>query len=442
MISNIHHGVPGDTRKYTVNRAFVLQATVIVMVAAAGIYVAALVLEQMLIKEALKDEATHFWRNYDAERSIRAPNTANLEGYLAPKDASTGVPTALWNLALGYHDFPGDDNHSTVYVTEHQDARLVLIFDNARVRELSIYFGLMPLAMVLAVLYVGALFGYRAWRRAVSPVVRLAQRVRQLDGVHFDAQALALPQSSFDIAGEVQTLSSAFAGYANRISRLLAREREFTRDASHELRTPLTVVKMAAAVVLGDTDSGSKAHIAAERIQRAGREMEELVDAFLMLARDNQDEICQRQVSVGEIAEAQIAQALELYRDKPVKIGLEVREDTKLDVPDKVLQIVLGNVICNAFKYTEHGSINVLVNDAAVLVEDTGIGIERAHLDAVLTPYYREGTKRVSGDGVGLAIVKRLCDKFGWSVTIDSTPHQGTQVCVRFGNRGSTNRNR
>ena len=65
-------------------------------------------------------------------------------------------------------------------------------------------------------------------------------------------------------------------------------------------------------------------------------------------------------------------------------------------------------------------------------IADTGVGIPRKQLGAVFEPFVRAGNASQQGHGVGLSIVKRLCDRFGWSVSIESAPKTGTCVRVRF----------
>ena len=89
-----------------------------------------------------------------------------------------------------------------------------------------------------------------------------------------------------DIEGETLSLSEAIYGFGTRIGEFVERERNFTRDASHELRTPLTVIKMASEVLISDGQLDDYSMRNAQRILRSARDMEALIEAFLLMARE------------------------------------------------------------------------------------------------------------------------------------------------------------
>ena len=92
-----------------------------------------------------------------------------------------------------------------------------------------------------------------------------------------------------DAGIEVQAPVAGLARAAPARSReFVQRERDFTRDASHELRTPLTVIRVATDLMLGDPETTPRAQRSLTRIQRAGRDMEAVIDAFLILAREGE----------------------------------------------------------------------------------------------------------------------------------------------------------
>jgi signal transduction histidine kinase len=93
---------------------------------------------------------------------------------------------------------------------------------------------------------------------------------------------------------------------------------------------------------------------------------------------------------------------------------------------------MLGNLLRNAFSYTDAGEVTVEVGAGTVVIRDTGVGIAPDKLDAMYQPFVRGDTARRGGHGVGLTIVRRLSDRFGWPVTIDSTLGIGTRVTIRF----------
>ena len=93
--------------------------------------------------------------------------------------------------------------------------------------------------------------------------------------------------------------------------------------------------------------------------------------------------------------------------------------------------IALTNLIQNAVRYTSNGQIKIYVREDRVLVCDTGIGIDGSNLETITQPHVR-GTDS-NGFGLGLSIVSRLCDRFGWRFEIESEVGRGTTAQLIFG---------
>lgn len=406
-------------------RAFFIQGAFIGVAALVGVFIAGLLLEGLLIRQALRDEAGHFWTHRAGQPGFPLPNTRNLTGYMGD------VPPSLRALDPGYHPWQRDDAEFLVYVTERDGQRLYLAFDRSGVGRLATYYGLAPLAIVLLVLYLSTWLGYRASQRALSPVIALAREVRQLDPKAPDPGAFAADRMHGRGDDEIRELADALAWFAQRLNELVERERNFTRDASHELRSPLTVIHTSAEILLQDPTLGDAGRRAAERVRRAAREMEELTASFLLLARETESGLPVERVSVNEVVAAELERARPLAEGRPVEIALHADCRLVVEAPEKVLAVMLGNLLRNAVAYTERGHVRVTIGPQLVEIEDTGVGLPPERVRDLRKPFLR-GVHRHPGHGVGLTIVHRLSDRFGWPVTIDSEPGRGTRVQVHF----------
>ena len=408
-------------------QAFMLQAALISIAAVVGVFVASALLEGVLIRAALDDEVTHFWRQRDSDPAFQLPNTRNLRGYF-----EDSAPAALRAMPLGYQDWKKDGLDYVVDVTERDGRRLYLVFDRTNVNRLAAYYGLVPLAAVLLVLYLSTWIGFRRLRRAVSPMIALARKVRELeeDPTSIErVQALQVPE---DADEEVRELTDALLRYSKRLAHFLERERQFTRDASHELRSPLTVIRMAASILLEDPELSDSRRRTAQRIQRACHDMEELTHAFLLLARESETGLAVEAVCVNDLILEEIERARLLAADKPVTSEVRSTHRVLLEAPEKVLSILLGNLLRNAFSYTDAGQVVVEVTAGKVTIRDTGVGIASEKIEEMFRPFVRgDGTRR-GGHGVGLTIVRRLSDRFGWPVSVVSEPGVGTTVEIQF----------
>ena len=407
-------------------RTFLIQATLIGTAAVLGVFLASILLEGVLIRQALREEAAHYWKQHARNPASPLPATLNLTGYLDTP------PAQLSALKDGYHELTIEGVRAVVYVARHAGKRLYLVFDHSGVGRLATVFGLLPLAMVLLVLYLSTWLAFRASRRAFSPVIALARVVRSLDPAQPDPAQLNPARLPLDADDEVRELADALERYALRLNEFLARERDFTRDASHELRSPLTVIQAAAGLLEEDPGLGEAGQRSVSRITRAVRDMEGLIAAFLLLAREFQAGLPLESNCVNEILVEEMERARLLAVGKPVEARLIATHQLHVEAPDKVLPILLGNVLRNAFAYTDAGEVIAEIRASSVVIRDTGVGFSPGTLDALYQPFVRGDSGKHEGHGVGLTIVRRLSDRFGWPVEIVSQPGLGTRVEVIF----------
>jgi signal transduction histidine kinase len=230
----------------------------------------------------------------------------------------------------------------------------------------------------------------------------------------------------------VRELADALSRYAQRLTSFVERERYFTRDASHELRSPLTVIGMAAERLLAEPNLSDGGRRSAERIRRAARDMQELTRAFLLLARESETGLPVEPVCVNDVLADELERARLLAEGKPVSSSLRAACRLYLDAPEKVLSVLLGNLLRNAFSYTDAGEVSVEVEPGRVVIRDTGVGIPSDKVSEMYRPFVRADENRRGGHGVGLTIVRRLSDRFGWPVQIESETGVGTRVEIRF----------
>jgi signal transduction histidine kinase len=413
--------------------AFILQAAAISFAAVLGVYGASAVLKHLLIQRALTQEASHFWTRADINPAASVPDTFNMTGYLVHDSGSEiALPAPLRTLPDGYHSLPRSQGGSLVLVETRGPRTLYLLFKQEQVDALAFWFGVVPLALVLIVVYVIAWSTYRASKRAVSPVIWLASQVQRWDPKHPEVSALRPENLPMDVEGETLVLASSLHEFGMRIEELVHRERNFTRDASHELRTPLAVIRMASDMMQADEVCSPRQQKSLNRIQSSVRDMETLIEAFLILARDGDTGLPPEMLLASEMVEDALEQARPLVANKSVTLELVAGGDFQLVAPRRVVSVMLNNLIRNACYYTNEGHVRVHLAFGEIRIEDSGIGMSPEQLERVFEPFWRADISRQGGQGVGLSIVQRLSQRFGWPVHLASEAGQGTQATIRF----------
>ncbi|MGV1109556.1 sensor histidine kinase [Xanthomonas translucens] len=420
------HGLPRKIRLALIAR--ILFAACIV---ALGSYLVVAVVQHSLVGSVMREEAAHYWRLHAQSPAQPPPNSHTLRGYLVPAGQSdAAVPAELRGLDLGLHENrPGGE---MVLVDETTAGRLYLVFLRAQAQRLAFWFGIVPALLTLIAVVVVGWLTHRASRRLLSPVNWLARRVSQWDPRHPSTADLAPENLPADVQGESRQLAAALHSLALRVTDHVSRERNFTRDASHELRTPLTVIRVASDIAMTDPDLSPRLSRGLQRIQRAGRDMEAVIDAFLILAREADVEPQSETFEVADVVEYEAENARELLTGKPVTLSVSVAAATRLHAPPRVLHVVVSNLLRNACSYTDAGSIEVEVGSDRISIRDTGIGMSSEALQRAFEPFFRAEPDRPQGTGLGLSIVRRLCERFGWRIGLESAEGGGTTATVRF----------
>jgi signal transduction histidine kinase len=409
--------------------ALLIQGVIAVLILLAGAGIAMRTAEKDVAASALQDEAAYFWEHRAANPGHDAPDSAILHGYVVPIGASAeALPAPLRMLKPGLHDLPD----LLVLVEQRDDVRLYLTYPRSKIDRIAMRLVMAPILLAVLLLLGSTWLTYRLARRLTGPLHWLANEVRRWDPRDPDTSMLAPDKLPGDSGVETRQLAGALQRMGDRTRSYMHRERDFTRDASHELRTPLTVVRVASDLMQSDPDLPERAHRSLARIQRAARDMEAIIDAFLLLARENEVEPQREDFAVRDVVDEEVEKVRPLLAGKPIELTVQERASPELHASPRVLGVMLGNLLANACMFTERGRIEVLILDDRVVVRDSGIGMGGDTLKRAFEPFFRGDQANPAGRGMGLAIVRQLGDRFSWPVHLESAPGQGTTATIRF----------
>lgn len=297
----------------------------------------------------------------------------------------------------------------TVYAVETPDA---VEWDDLKffVVEVAVF------VLGFAVLLVIAGFIVRAASKISEPFIQLANRLESItesDFEHIEMENI----TSIELA---QTLAS-LNNYRSRIRELLAREKSFTRYVSHELRTPMTVVKGALSILR--KQDNEQALKQANRIHDAIEQMEQLTQTFLLLARneDAKPQCGTVQVSVDQEFVEKLRSDINAKAEmNQTKVSFDLGEEFILPAESLLLYSAIHNILLNAVNSTLQGQVRVNISEQGVEVVDSGVGL-------------KEKARGYEGFGIGLLLVKDICDKYSWQFELaDNEDTNGCRAVIRF----------
>lgn len=390
-------------------------------------------LEEELIESTLQKEVDR-----TAEITRRDPRSGlvapfqTVQGWTFSRNKFAEVPLKWQRYRTGVYDLDevvdGEPRAYKLAVNRSDDWWLFLRYDiteQRRTRDL-LTIGLISVVGVFALLSLAV-----AWwlsTRVLRPVTDLVNRVKQ-----FERSGLPEPLAPHFADDEVGQLAAALDDYSRRLTAVVERDREFNADVSHELRTPLAVIRGASELLLSQEGLPDKTRERIRRIDRAARQSSELTQALLLLSRSERQAPTDGETSdVGQVVDQVIDTYRPLLGTKPVEVRVERAAEAHIDAPAAVVSVALGNLIGNAFKYTPAGTVTVRVEHGRVVVEDTGPGIKAEDATRLFERGVRGEGVVGKGAGLGLAIVRRLCELYGWEVTLAPRPDGGAMAVLDF----------
>jgi len=412
--------------RHRVGLSFAVFGGLISLLLSAVLYLGTQDIERGLIAETLTAELDEYANRFQLDPDSPPPSSLAIRTFIDSSKVSDAAPAELKALADGFHRIEFDGQYYFAVIAHRGKDRFFLLYDEARAVKREHRYLLFLATGVLAMTLVSAALGRWLTGRVISPVVTLARRISGLR-----AEDRLTPVAGDFTNDEVGELAAAFDKYLIRLHAFIERERYFTSDVSHELRTPLTVINGATEVLLASPSLDESARNRVGRIARAAREMSELTAALLTLAREERGPAgAATSCSVGNVLRDVIENHSYLLKGKPVEVEIEREGNLQLPVERAVLAIVVGNLIRNAFAYTEKGRISARVTPDGIEVKDTGTGMSPKDLERAFERF-ATGPDSV-GSGIGLSLVKRICDRYGWEIAIESQPGAGTRTSLRL----------
>ncbi len=391
-------------------------------------------LENQLLGNSLERNLNGYAKSFYADpyTPFREP-LEKVVGHMYSQRHFSNVPFAWRDLNNGVHDITdtlpdGRTEEYKLAVRKDPHYWFFLKYDSSQLLKSQERLKYALIAVVAAFSLASLLIGGWLSSRVMRPVADLAKRLRasRRSGA---LQPLA-PHFADDEVGE---LARALDDYAARLTGLVQRDREFNADVSHELRTPLAVIASTVELMLSSPDLSDKLRERLKRIERASRQAAEMIEALLLLSRaERQGPVNGETTDVARV----VADVIELQRpqlgSKAVHVRFEIEAPLAVNAPSSVVSVALANLIGNAFKYTQAGDVRVRVQAERVMVEDSGPGIKAEDAEHLFERGVRGEGAAGKGAGLGLAIVRRLCDLYGWGVRLAPRPEGGAVAILDF----------
>ena len=382
-------------------------------------------LERQLMDAYIMGDLHHFMEKADRPAEM---HTAHWTAYRTPAGKAPPGFELLAGMESGLHEIVHKGRQYDVGIAERGGERFYVLFDDTQLERHEQLIVVLLIGIFLATTLAATWFGFWLSGRVIRPIKDLARRVQAIEPKE-ETEPLAR-----DFANdEVGDLAAAFDTYQDRLAAFICREREFTADASHELRSPLAVIRATAEGMLANKALPAVLRPRAERIMQAAEDMTGTLEVLLWLAREKTEKpsLGDRTDLASEL-ERLVANQRESLAGRPVALDLDIRARPVLTTPPAAAVMVVDNLLRNALAYTSEGRVSIILEQERLLVKDNGPGIAPADLHRVFERGKRGADAKTSGRGLGLAIASRLCERFGWSLRLESPADGGVRAQWRF----------
>lgn len=274
-------------------------------------------------------------------------------------------------------------------------------------------------AMILLVCLVAIALSIYLSNWVVKPIEYLADKVASHDG------KMPLKFTRPLKSREMSALGAVIETNVNRFQKALKRETDFTRDISHELRTPTTVLKMKLSTLSAGSELSSPT---LSQLKQSSQQIEQTIEVLLALSRD--ESLATEKLSLLAQIEQSLITHPVLARADDYEVSVAVSAGFYVVTNANLLQLLLNNLLDNAVNHTSESVLSIQLTGSTLSVINPISSADKAVVsDALIQPGEKSQASR--GMGQGLHLVQRICDRFGWQLSVQAL--DDFQVDIKFG---------
>lgn len=353
----------------------------------------------------------------DREEIVAAISSG--EGFAVRSSATTGKNTVYFCKNF--------DGEYLVRVAIETDSDQTIF-----VKTLPTFFSFSCIAVLLCFL-----ISYFATDIILTPVRKLACQAASADEVKTDcAELKAVADILNERSQNVRRKMDELQAEKNLVDSARASKDEFIANVTHEMNTPLTSIHGYAELLNAGGMTDEQKSVAYKTILAQSERLSNLIACIINYSEIESDDVTPYEVDFSNLVREMIC-ALQPEADKRnLTVTQNVADNVILTSTHERLGELFGNLFRNAIKYNKDGgSISVTLDRQKLVVADTGVGISEQNRSKVFSRFFTvdksHGGKN-GGFGLGLAVVKKICDKSGWKVELASEPDKGSAFTVTF----------
>lgn len=271
------------------------------------------------------------------------------------------------------------------------------------------------------------------------PVKRITEAGKKL--MRGDFSVRIKPQSKFATDEHFNEIIDCFNKMAEELGSVETLRTDFIANVSHEMKTPLAVMQNYGTLLQAPDLSEEKRIEYAKGVTDSSRRMADMMTNILKLNRLENQQIYPQstQFNLGEQLCECLLQYESVWEQAGIEIETDIEEDVTVQADAELLSHVWNNLFSNAFKFTPSGgkvevTLTATEHHAVVKVKDTGYGMSPEVGTHIFEKFYQGDTSHsAQGNGLGLALVKRVVDIMHGEISVESAVGKGSVFSVKIG---------
>lgn len=283
--------------------------------------------------------------------------------------------------------------------------------------------------------------GYGIWHkfRVERPVNRILDATEKITEGDFSVRIQPV-HTDRDKYNELDLIIDDFNTMAHELSGTETLRNDFIANVSHEIKTPLAAMQNYATLLQTPGLSEEKRMEYARSITASSRKLSELITNILKLNKLENQQIFPEPVEFNLTEELQecVVSFEQQWEKKNISIDADIEDDVRMEGDPDLLSLVFNNLMSNAIKFTEKDghigiSLHGIGKEAEIRVRDDGCGMDKETASHVFEKFYQgDSSHAAKGNGLGLALAKRVVDISRGTITVESQPGKGSTFIVRL----------
>ena len=299
--------------------------------------------------------------------------------------------------------------------------------------------------VIIPMIYWGAVAAALTWftRRKIrstyeEPMHKLADATTKVANGDFSVYVPALHTP--DKLDYLDVMLLDFNKMVEELGSIVTLKTDFVSNVSHEMKTPIAVIKNYAELLQMDSATELQKREYAQAIENAAQRLSNLISNILKLNKLENQRITPELENYDvcrQLCEC-ILQFEEAWDEKEIELETELEEEAIVRADSSLMELVWNNLLSNAIKFTEpKGTVKIRqISDGScvtVSVSDTGCGMSRESMRHIFDKFYQGDTSHSKeGNGLGLALVKRVLELMDGEILVESEDGKGSTFTVKL----------